>query len=365
MGIRKVIKENWITRKMPEGGIKSTLFLVLLLMLGSSLYLNDLWGAGDWMPASAYHVLSKHEYWRLWSALFAHGDLSHILGNLFLFVPFAYFLSHYFSVWLFPFIGFLLGGLINFIVIQTLPMHATIIGVSGVVYWMGATWMSLAFLIDRREAPTQRFLKLTGVSIVLFFPTTFMAEVSYLSHFLGYVLGVVTGTVVYLLFRERFRRAEVIQEINENELYVDWENFSVENIVFRPVDKADVSLLHEWLGREHVAKNWRPKKENVFPFIVYLKEKPIGYIESYDVGEGTLGVDLFLADKNLQNKGIGSTFLKKFTDLMLQKEGVLSIIATPTSFNAPAIRAFKKAGFRRMENRMTLDVPCVLMEKKK
>jgi rhomboid protease GluP len=174
MGIKKIIVENWITRKLPEQGNKTTLFLVTLLVVGSALFLNDIYHAGALMPASYETVVNKHQYYRLWTALFAHGDLEHIMSNLFLFIPFAYLLAHYFSLWLFPLIGFLLGGVINFIVVHYLGGNITIIGVSGVVYWMGAAWMSLSFFIDRRESMLARFLKLSGVSLILFFTTTFI-----------------------------------------------------------------------------------------------------------------------------------------------------------------------------------------------
>lgn len=374
---------------MPEGGLSSTLCMVFLLALGTFLYLNDLFKAEAWMPASAVMVFKHHEYWRLWTALFAHADLAHILGNLFLFVPFAYFLSHYFSLWLFPLIGFLLGGLINFIVIKSMPESATIIGVSGVVYWMGATWMTLAFFIDRRETLTERFLKVTGVSIVLFFPTTFLPEVSYLSHFLGYIFGIFTGALVYFLFRKRFQQAEVIEVINEDETFFDWENFSIDKIFFKPLTEKDVPMVREWLSREHIFKNKiasyeeRNKSENVNSYIVYFKELPIGFVQSYEAPHyahyahpdqhahhahqavGTYGIDGFIAEKKLLGKGIGSTFIKKFSDELLNKEEVDALVTELAVFNAPAIKAYKKAGFKRVENLHTSNGSFVLMIKKR
>ncbi len=336
------------------------------------------------MPASALTVLKHHEYWRLWTALFAHGDLAHILGNLFLFVPFAYFLSRYFSLWLFPAIGFLLGGLINYIVIYNLPYpETTIIGVSGVVYWMGAVWMTLSFFIDRRETLIQRWLRVTGVSIVLFFPTTFLPEVSYLSHFLGYVFGVITGILVYFVYRKRFISAEVVEEINDDEVFMDWENFNVSNITFLPLEKKDFPMLFGWLNRDHVARVWggpitqeevdkkygeRLESSYVRAFIVYVKEKPIGFIQSYEAENfprGVVGIDQFIADKNLIGRGIGSTFIKKFTDELLKDSEINSIITDPPSFNGMAIRAYKKAGFSKLGTIITPDGPAVLMLKKK
>src|SRR5690349_10430132 len=66
---------------------------------------------------------------------------------------------------------------------------------------------------------------------------------------------------------------------------------------FRPVTRGDASRLHEWLSRPHVAEWWTPTPtldevtreideylrpgSLVNPYIVLLRERPIGYIQSY------------------------------------------------------------------------------------
>jgi RimJ/RimL family protein N-acetyltransferase len=232
---------------------------------------------------------------------------------------------------------------------------------------MGAAWMTLAFFIDRRESFVQRFLKVTGVSLVLFFPTTFLPEISYLSHFLGYIFGVLTGIFVYLVFHKTFNKAEIIEEINEDEEVFDWEHFSVDNLIFKPMESHDLEMFHEWLKREHVAKNWRGVI-SANPYIVYHNEKPLGFIQSYNASnfpDGVLGIDQFIAEKKLLGKGLGSSFIKKFSDELLQKENVNLIISEPSSLNKPAIRAYRKAGFRRLENLTTQNGVVALMAKKK
>lgn len=191
-----------------------------LLLFSSFIYLNNLFNAPLWMSATFDSVFTKHEWWRAWTTLFAHGDLSHIIGNLFLFFPFSYYLIAYFGYFFFPVFGFLAGGLVNLIVLQTMPSYVSLIGVSGVVNWMGGAWLALSWLIDRRESRGRRILKVVAVTIVLFVPDSFKPEVSYLSHFLGYFAGMASAIIFYYLFKKTIEAEEVLEHIPEDENYV-------------------------------------------------------------------------------------------------------------------------------------------------
>lgn len=228
MIVRSILKENWLLKKIPEGTLYKTLVLIILLFLGSNLYLRDFFNAHAWMPASSDEVFQKKEYWRLWTTLFAHADATHLFSNMVLFFPFAYFLTGFFGSIFFPFIGFFVGGLTNLIVLSTMPEHTHLIGVSGVVYWMGAAWITLAYFIDRREKKSRRFLKALGVSLILFIPESYLPEVSYFTHFVGFVMGIFSGLVLYAIKRKEFHAAEKIEWIVEEDfdselMATDWE----------------------------------------------------------------------------------------------------------------------------------------------
>lgn len=217
MEIKTYIKENWLTKIPKRDGLNPTLFLMCLLLFTSFIYINNLFNAPLWMSANGNQVFMQGEWWRAWTTLFAHGDLTHILSNLFLFFPFSYYLIAYFGYTFFPFFGFFVGGLVNLAVLQTMPDHVGLIGVSGVVNWMGGAWLALAWLIDRRESNGRRILKVVAVTIVLFVPDSFKPEVSYLSHFLGYFAGVLSGIVYYYLFKKKIKSEEVIEVIHEDD----------------------------------------------------------------------------------------------------------------------------------------------------
>lgn len=234
METKTYIKENWLTKNPKSDGLNPTLFLMVLLLFTSFIYLNNYFNAPLWMSATGEKVFVQKEWWRAWTTLFAHGDLSHILGNLFLFFPFSYYLIGYFGYTFFPVFGFFAGGLVNLLVLQTMPSQVGLIGVSGVVNWMGGAWLALSWLVDRRDSAGRRILKVVAVTIVLFVPDSFKPEVSYLSHFLGYFAGIFSGIIYYYLFKKKIMADEVREVIHEDD-YVWGSDFEFidENEVMR------------------------------------------------------------------------------------------------------------------------------------
>lgn len=170
----------------------------------------DILGAKAWMPASPEQVFNQGQYWRAWTTLFAHADLGHLLSNAFLFFILGIFLLSYFGFLVIPLNALLFGGITNLIVLKAMPLQNTLIGASGVVFWMGGAWLTLFFLIDRRRSLTQRTLRSVGVAIMLFVPSeAFDPNISYKAHFVGFVLGVVWALPYFYINHDKFRSAEV------------------------------------------------------------------------------------------------------------------------------------------------------------
>ncbi len=216
MEAHRIIKENWLTRKPNEFAFLSSLLLGVVLVMLSYFFLNGIFDSGSWMAANPESVFKKHEYWRLWTTLFAHADIEHLLSNLMLLVPLSYMLSAYFGMLLFPIAGLLFGGLINYLVLQAMPPSVDLIGISGLVYWMGAVWLTLYILIDRRKSLRRRIAVSFLLTVVLFIPETYRPEVSYLSHLVGYILGIAFGIGVYLFRSREFASAQVFEVIYDD-----------------------------------------------------------------------------------------------------------------------------------------------------
>lgn len=207
-----VIRETWLSQKPSADAFWLMLCLILSLALGSSLYWIDFLNLSQLMPASAEAVFTRHEYWRLFTGLIAHADIKHLLSNSLLLFVLGFFLSTYFGMILVPLTALSFGMLTNFIVLSNMPTHVQLVGISGVVFWLGGAWLTLYFLLDRRRSLGSRALRTLGVAILLFVPAeTFDPGISYQSHFIGFAFGVIWALAFYFYKRKDFRAAEVTE----------------------------------------------------------------------------------------------------------------------------------------------------------
>ena len=217
MEVLRVLRQNWLTRKPAAHAETATAFLSAFVAVMTWMFWNDVIHAADWMPASGAQVFVKHEYWRLWTSLFAHADPGHIVSNAILFIPLSFFLTGYFGPYFFPLGGILIGGLINIAALATMPAQTSLIGISGLVYWMGSAWLTLYLMIGNRESLRRRLGKTLFIAAALFAPQTFEPNVSYIAHFFGFVFGIPSGLAYYYFNRVKYTKAEVYDYVFEDE----------------------------------------------------------------------------------------------------------------------------------------------------
>jgi len=153
---------------------------------------------------------------------------------------------------------------------------------------------------------------------------------------------------------------------------------------FRAVTEADLPMLSAWLAEPHVAEWWNDgpgaalaeiveamESDSTEPLVVELDGKPIGYVQSYDPHLeddhpyqdqpfGTLGIDVTIGVPELVGIGHGSRLVRAFVEILFE-EGCPRVIIDPHPGNGRAIRAYEKAGFRRLGERTTPFGPALIM----
>lgn len=153
--------------------------------------------------------------------------------------------------------------------------------------------------------------------------------------------------------------------------------------VFHAMSTTDLPLVLNWLNQPHVAQWWGDAHEQfelvsgdldagaMDQFIVTMKDRPFAYIQCYDptawpdngLGShprGTRGVDQFIGESDLINRGHGSAFIRSFIERVLTA-GAPRVITDPHLQNHRAVRAYEKAGFARAHIVDTPDGPSLLM----
>lgn len=156
----------------------------------------------------------------------------------------------------------------------------------------------------------------------------------------------------------------------------------MKNFEFKKIAEEDIPLLHTWLKRPHVSEFWKEKApvdlatfrkdfagkmsdEKADPYLVMLQGKPIGYIQTHALGDKTFGIEQFIGVEEFVNKGLGSMFVKEFTDQLLLNKNVQRVITDPSVLNLRAQKAYEKAGFKKLSGKNSFDNgEVVLMEKR-
>jgi len=148
------------------------------------------------------------------------------------------------------------------------------------------------------------------------------------------------------------------------------------NITFIPMNKSHLEQWTKWIELPHVKDVWFIEGYETadyihqkiagngydYPFIIYLNDTPIGYIQCSDINayymkcktpkgifknedEGTWGMDLFIGEKEYLNKGYGTEIIHKFIDKLFAEFSAKKILIDPAVDNKRAIRCYEKVGF--------------------
>ena len=161
------------------------------------------------------------------------------------------------------------------------------------------------------------------------------------------------------------------------------------DVTFRRLTVADLSMLHDWLSRSHVAEWWGPADsladvvDQYQPLTVagardqgYIALSggcEIGFIQSYVVqgsgdgwwpdeqDPGARGIDQFLADPDRLGRGLGTAMVRAFVEHLFADPAVTRVQTDPAPDNARAIRCYRNAGFRPVAEVDTPDGRALLM----
>src|SRR3990170_2983952 len=153
------VRETLLSRK-PRAYSMEVVTLTISVILGVSLLA---WRNGaallPTLDVTSQGVLQKHEYWRLMTAMAVHADLMHFLSNGLLLAFFAYLLFGYFGFRVFPVLGVVMTALAHYLALVSYPYTVSLVGASGMVYWMAGFWLTMYLLVDRTLSFGKRIMR--------------------------------------------------------------------------------------------------------------------------------------------------------------------------------------------------------------
>jgi aminoglycoside 6'-N-acetyltransferase len=152
--------------------------------------------------------------------------------------------------------------------------------------------------------------------------------------------------------------------------------------VFRPMTASDLALVRYWLSLPHVREWWGDPQQQyalvsgdldepaMDQYIFSTAGSPFAYLQCYDLTAwnsgfgaqppGTRGIDLFIGEPDMIERGHGTAMIRCFVDDRLQK-GAPRIVTDPDPANGRAISAYRKSGFEKDRVVETPDGPALLM----
>ncbi len=155
-------------------------FVVFLLNSDTELYLL--------FVQINYNILQRLEIWRLFTSMFLHGDLIHLISNLFGLVLFGAYIENVVSKVEYLLIYLISGLFGNLMSLIFLPPYIISLGASGAIY--GLIGASIMLIILQRN----KSLLFIGFMYLLYFIiTSFSPGINYYSHIFGLICGLILG----------------------------------------------------------------------------------------------------------------------------------------------------------------------------
>ncbi len=167
-------------------------------------------------------------------------------------------------------------------------------------------------------------------------------------------------------------------------------------ISFRRLEVRDLPLMYHWLNENPLVNDMfahgRPvvyeemaatytarirREKPTEPYLILCGGAPIGYIQTYlwrdypeyschlNLREEAASLDLFIGEEDYLHEGLGRPILQAFLrQIVFADRSVASCVITPEVRNEGALRAYEKAGFRRlrlMDDHPDEEQPIMLM----
>ncbi len=194
MDVIKVPESNYLNHPHFKLGLKTALLWPLICYLVSWYFWNIY---PEHFEITHEIIFKAHQWWRLPLGVLIHGDFNHFLSNSLFLSILSFFIARTFGAKILFGVGIIMGVITHLITLFFMEDHIGLVGASGMLYAFWGLWFSLYFLIDRFNNIHRKVMKIFAISLLLLIPQNFEPHVSYLAHFIGFIVGITFGVIVY------------------------------------------------------------------------------------------------------------------------------------------------------------------------
>jgi rhomboid protease GluP len=180
-----------------------SVFFLSTCIITSLFYWNESIELSKLLSANPQNVFKEKEYWRLFTTLFAHGGIEHLLSNSLMLFFLTYFVTSFYGYFISIPLSLTMGALVNLLVLLAFKQNTTLVGISGIIYYLWGLWFVLYLFIDETITFIRRLVKVFAIFFILLVPTSYSPTTSYLAHYIGFAVGVLTGLAIYPFFRNK------------------------------------------------------------------------------------------------------------------------------------------------------------------
>lgn len=207
--IEKKFIRNYLSKQRFSSGKLAAWFVLTTCLVLSMFYWDPSSQISSYLSANPQSVFDKKEYWRLLTTIFIHGDIHHLMSNSLMLFILTYFVTAFYGAKISLILSYLMGMLINLIVLDQYQQNTTLVGASGIVYYLWGFWMSLYIGISKHLSFIKRLVRVGGIFLILLIPTSYSPNTSYVAHYLGYALGMVTGIIYFFINKTHLLKFEL------------------------------------------------------------------------------------------------------------------------------------------------------------
>lgn len=208
MDVEKKFIRNYLSKQKYNSGKISAFFILTLCFVLSLFYWDTTSILSPILSANKKLVFETGEYWRLFTTSFIHGDIEHLMSNSLMLFILTYFVSAFYGSFISIGLGFIMGIVTNAVVIYQYGENTTLVGASGVIYYLWGFWLVLYVCITKHMSIFKRLIRVFGIFLILLVPTTYSPSTSYLAHYIGFAVGVVVGIIYYFFKRNKISSFE-------------------------------------------------------------------------------------------------------------------------------------------------------------